>query len=90
MSARRPANVTSSTRVPSAPVAPHAANARGWLKPSQRDKQKAEKDLKMNHYFYHCERNPDAFNRLKIENWERETIERTRDEAETIRKNASK
>jgi hypothetical protein len=40
----------------------------------------------MNHYFYHCERNPEAFNRLKFENFERDAIERTRDEAEAIRK----
>ena len=66
-----------------------AGKAIGWLTPSQRDRQKAEKDLKRNHYFYHCERNPEAFNRLKIENFEHEAIERTRDEAETIRKNAS-
>ncbi len=66
-----------------------AGKAMGWLKPSQRDKQKADKDLKMKHYFYHCERNSEAFNRLKIENFEREAIERTRNEAETIRKNAS-
>lgn len=65
-----------------------AGKAMGWLKRSQRDEQKAEKELKMNHYFYHCERNPEAFNRLKVENFEREAIERTRDEAETIRKSA--
>jgi hypothetical protein len=66
-----------------------AGKAMGWLQPNQGDRQKAEKDLKMNHYFYHCERNPEAFNRLKFENFEREAIQRTRDEAETIRKSAS-
>ena len=64
-----------------------AAKALGWLKPSQREKQRAEKDLKMQHYFYHCELNPDGFNRLKIENFEREAIEKTRKEAEALRKN---
>lgn len=63
------------------------AKAMGWLKPSKRDKQKAEKKLKMQHYFYHCERNPEAFNRLKIENFDREAIERTRKEAKALRKN---
>lgn len=60
--------------------------ALGWLKPSQREKREAEKDLKMRHYYYHCERNPNGFNRLKIENFEREAIEGTRKEAEELRK----
>lgn len=61
------------------------AKALGWLKASQREKQEAEKNLKMSHYFYHCERNPEGFNRLKIENFEREAIERTQKEAGAIR-----
>jgi hypothetical protein len=63
------------------------AKAMGWLKPSKRDKQKAEKKLKMQHYFYHCEQNPEAFNRLKIGNFNREAIEQTRKEAKALRKN---
>src|ERR1041385_884269 len=46
-----------------------AAKAFGWLKPSERAKAKTEKDLKMGHYYWHCERNPEAFNRLNIENF---------------------
>lgn len=57
----------------------------GWLKPTQKDKEKAEKDLRMKHYFYHCEQNPEGFNRLKIENFEREAIKRTHDEADALR-----
>jgi hypothetical protein len=60
--------------------------AMGWIKPSKREQMKAEKKLKMEHYFYHCEKNPDAFNRLKIENFERETIERTIEEEKAILK----
>lgn len=63
-----------------------AAKAFGWLKPSERAKAKADKERKMAHYYWHCERNPEAFNRLKIENFEREAIERTRKEAETLSK----
>ena len=63
-----------------------AAKAFGWLKPSEHAKAKAEKELKMGHYYWHCERNPEAFNRLKIENFERETIERTRNESEALSK----
>ncbi len=59
--------------------------AMGWLKPTQREKEKAEKELRMKHYFYHCERNPEGFNRLKIENFEREAIKRTHDEADALR-----
>lgn len=61
--------------------------AMGWLKPTKRDKEKAEKEQKMGHYFYHCEQNPEAFNRLKCENFERDAIEQTRNESETIKKN---
>lgn len=61
--------------------------AMGWLRPTQREKEEAEKMSRMEHYFYHCERNPEAFNRLKCENFERESIEQTRAEAETLRKN---
>jgi hypothetical protein len=60
--------------------------AMGWLKPSKRDKEKLEEQRRKDHYFYHCERNPEAFNRLKCENFERETIERTRKESEEIRR----
>lgn len=56
----------------------------GWIKPSKRQREKAEEDLKKGHYFYHCERNPVGFNRLKAENFEREAIERTRKEAEAL------
>ncbi len=61
--------------------------AMGWLKPTKRDKEKAEKEQKMGHYYYHCERNPEAFNRLKCENFERDAVEQTRNESEAIRKN---
>jgi hypothetical protein len=61
------------------------AKMMGWLKPTQRAKDIAEKDLRMKHYFYHCERNPEGFNRLKIENFEREAIHQNHLEADQIR-----
>jgi hypothetical protein len=61
--------------------------AMGWLKPTKRDKEKAEKEQKMGHYYYHCERNPETFNRLKCENFERDAIEQARNESEVILKN---
>lgn len=60
----------------------------GWVKPSKREILEAEKNNKMGHYYYHCEKNPDAFNQLKIENFEREAIERTHREAEAILKDS--
>jgi hypothetical protein len=55
------------------------------VKLTQREKEKAEKDLRMRHYYYHCEQNPEGFNRLKIENFERDAIKQTHLEAEEIR-----
>jgi hypothetical protein len=53
--------------------------------PSKSEKEKSEKELKMSHYFYHCELNPEGFNRLKAENFERDARERIRKEADAIR-----
>lgn len=58
--------------------------ALGWLKESEAKKQEAEKKRKMEHYYYHCERDPMGFERLKLENFEREAAERTREEAAAI------
>ena len=35
-------------------------------------KAKAEKERRMAHYFYHCERNPEGFARLRAENFDRD------------------
>jgi len=35
-------------------------------------KEKVEKESKMEHYFHHCEENPEAFERLKLENLKRD------------------
>ena len=35
-------------------------------------KEKTEKRRKMEHYYYHCELNPDGFTKLKLENFEKE------------------
>lgn len=59
-------------------------NIWGLTRPSAREAEKAEKQRKMDHYFYHCERNPDGFARLKIENFEKDTGERLRTEAAAL------
>ena len=53
-------------------------------KPSAKEKREAEKQKKMDHYFHHCERNPDGFMRLKIENFENNARERIRAEAKEV------
>lgn len=51
------------------------------VEPSSSEKEKAERKLKMDHYFYHCELNQNGFARLKAENFERETIARNLEES---------
>lgn len=46
---------------------------------SSAEKQKEEEEARMRHHHYHCERNPEGFLRLKIENfdrWSREEIQK--------------
>ena len=61
----------------------------GHLKKSKRQLEKEAEELKMRHHHYHCERNPAAFERLKVENFQREEIERTKAEALALKKQAS-
>ena len=56
----------------------------GHVKTFRSEEEKAEKQRKMDHYFYHCERNPEGFSRLKVEDFERDIGERTRREAESL------
>lgn len=56
----------------------------GYLKQSAKEKREAEKQLKMRHYFYHCERNPEGFMKLKSENFDREAKERVLKEMESL------
>ena len=55
-------------------------------KPSAKGRREAEKQRKMDHCFYHCERNPEGFMRLKLENFENDARERVRAEAKEVRK----
>jgi hypothetical protein len=60
------------------------ARVLGWIKPSKRQLAKDEEAQQMRHYYYHCERNPNAFERLRNENFEREAIEDTRQEFKSL------
>ncbi len=53
----------------------------GHLPKSAVVRAKEAENLRMRHHHYHCERNPEAFERLKIENFRREEIARTKAEA---------
>lgn len=52
---------------------------------SQREKEEGERELRKQHYFYHCERNPEGFARLKVENFEREARENVQRSAATLK-----
>jgi len=45
--------------------------------------------MRHHHYHYHCQRNPEAFERLKAENFRREEIERTNAGAQALKKKSS-
>jgi hypothetical protein len=57
----------------------------GKLKPTPKEIKQREKEQKMRHYYYHCERNPEGFNRLKLENFEKDLKETIRKEAKTLK-----
>lgn len=60
----------------------------GRLPKSPRQTLREAEDLKMRHHHYHCQRNPEAFEHLKHENFQREAIERTHAEALELRNRA--
>jgi hypothetical protein len=60
---------------------------RGKLPKSKRDKEKEEEERLKNHYYYHCQMNPDGFNRLKKENFEKMAKEQIAKEAESLKRN---
>lgn len=55
-----------------------------WPKSKAEIDREAE-ELRMRHHHYHCERNPDGFNRLKVENFEKEARQRIADEAKALK-----
>jgi hypothetical protein len=62
-------------------AAVQALRLTGHIPKSTRQREKEDEEHKMRHHHYHCERNPEAFERLKAENFRREEIERTKAEA---------
>jgi len=62
----------------------------GHVPKSTRQREKEAEEQKMRHHHYHCERNPEAFDRLNAENFRREEIERTKAEALALKAQARK
>jgi hypothetical protein len=56
----------------------------GRKKKSEKDIVQEEENLKMRHHHYHCEQNSDAFTRMKIENFKRESKERVKNKFESL------
>lgn len=61
------------------------AKVMGYRKPSVRELAKQAENLRKEHHHYHCERNPEGFLRLKIENFEREEREDIQREAAQLK-----
>ncbi|OGC42000.1 hypothetical protein A2Y85_07005 [candidate division WOR-3 bacterium RBG_13_43_14] len=59
---------------------------KGKWKKSEKERQKEKEELKMRYYYYHCERNPEGFRKLVVENLERDERDRIRKEADFLRK----
>lgn len=64
------------------------AQAFGWVKPSKRQKEKSDRERRMRHYYYHCEKNPAGFKKLMLENFERDELELNRRQVEALRDKA--
>jgi hypothetical protein len=57
----------------------------GKRKPTKKETEESEKKSKMEHYYYHCSRNPKGFARLMVENLEEDARNRTKAEAEKLK-----
>jgi len=58
----------------------------GKWKKSKKERQREREEEKMRHYYYHCERNPEGFRKLMIENFEREERDKIKNEMASLRK----
>jgi hypothetical protein len=61
----------------------------GHLPRSARQREKEAENLRMRHHHYHCKQNPEAFERLKAENFRREEIERTTAESLALKETSN-
>src|SRR6056297_937356 len=61
----------------------------GWIKPTIREQDKKDKERRMDYYFYHCEKNPEGFRRLLIENLEQDEQENIKAKVEDLKKRSN-
>jgi len=61
----------------------------GERKPTQQEIEKEKKEQQMKNWIDHIERNPDGFERLQAENFERESRERVQKEAKLLQQSPS-
>lgn len=59
----------------------------GYKEKSARKKEEGAKEAKMQHYYHHCELNPEGFNRIKLENFRRTAREETINEKRKLEQN---
>jgi hypothetical protein len=57
---------------------------------SKAEVQKEAEEARMRHHHYHCERNPEGFERLKLENFERWAREGVHAEAKSLKRTAGR
>ena len=57
----------------------------GKLPKSKRDKEIEDEERLKNHYYYHCQMNPEGFKRLMLENLDKMAKDRITKEAEALK-----
>lgn len=62
---------------------------KGILKKSRAEKALDEEQQRMRHHHYHCERNPEGFQRLKLDNFDRMARKEVKKESERLRGSSS-
>lgn len=66
----------------------HSLRFFGYLPKTKHQLGIEKRELKMRHYFYHCEQNPNGFQRLKNENFKQDAIKMTQTEALDVKSNS--
>jgi hypothetical protein len=59
---------------------------RGKFRKSKREIEKDKEERLKNHYYYHCQMNPEGFRRLELENFEKMAKDQIAKEAESLKR----
>lgn len=65
-------------------------HSRGKLPKSKRQKAKEEEGRLKDHYYYHCQKNPEGFRKLMLENLEQMSKDEIAKEAAELKKRKQK